>query len=184
MRPRFLQLSMHIQCIWNEWHHIHCLWVSIWQYASYQGWLDALQFHPNIVYNLCALWHGWTWSQFFWFDAQAYKSFPMNPQATRNVWQHILTIKTLTFGVRVPIYQSAYYQNPHAKSKGFIMPKVGQKDLPVPGLHTKKSWGLQDAPSQFCDLLRQFAWFPIRRQCRFYYAKRYFKRSACTRHIE
>ena len=69
----------------------------------------------------------------------------------------IPTRENLTFGVRVPICQCADYQNPYTISKGFIMQKVGPKDPLVPGLHTKKSWRLKDVPSQFCDLLRQFA---------------------------
>ena len=60
---------------------------------------------------------------------------------------HIPTIKSLSFGVRVPIYQSAYYQNPYTKSKVFITPRVGPEDPIVLGLQSRNSWGLQDAPS-------------------------------------
>ena len=61
----------------------------------------------------------------------------------------IPAIKTLTFCVRVLICRSAYYQNPYTKSKVIVMPNVGR-------LRIMNFWGLQDAPSQSCDFLRQF----------------------------
>ena len=43
-------------------------------------------------------------------------------------------MKTLTFYVRVPICQSAYYQKPYLKREVIITPEVGPKDLLVLGL--------------------------------------------------
>ena len=79
------------------------------------------------------------------------------PLQRKEALVYIPTIKKRTIYVRVPICQSAYYQKPYLLRKRIITPKVGSKDLVVPGLHTMNSWGLQDARSQSYHLLCQLA---------------------------
>ena len=54
--------------------------------------------------------------------------------------------KRCTFGVRVPIFQSAEYQNTYTKSKVFSTLKDVVKGPLVLGVRSRNLCGLQDAP--------------------------------------